>query len=149
MTHTGPTGVYQFVIQGNPDDPNGNPMPKLKLTKGQHWHPRVKKYVAWRGHVQESFLRELSLSGDILYHEVCKAIAMNLRPLQTSKQNKMTMDIVIHWKNDAHGDPENVFGSIADALFDQDKFLYGSFAEGDSRGEGKVEVVIKPYKKAI
>jgi len=53
------------------------------------------------------------------------------------------MAIVIRWKNNAHGDAENIFGSIADALFSQDKWLDGSF-EGkvSDDGAGYVDVCI-------
>ena len=53
------------------------------------------------------------------------------------------MDIQIWWKNEAHADGENVFGSIADALFKNDKKLDGSFEnKGSSSKEGSVKVQI-------
>lgn len=52
------------------------------------------------------------------------------------------MDLVIRWADDAHGDPENCFGSIADALFSQDKYLYGSMRPASPDGCGEVEVTI-------
>ena len=53
------------------------------------------------------------------------------------------MDLTIRWKHNAHGDPENIFGSIADSLFFQDKDLDGSFESAVSEdGHGLVEVVI-------
>lgn len=53
------------------------------------------------------------------------------------------MDIDIEWGSGVHGDAENVFGSIADALFKQDKYLNGSFNGDDALDKvGKVNVFI-------
>lgn len=57
------------------------------------------------------------------------------------------MDISILWKDNAHGDAENVFGSIADALFKQDKWLDGSFESRVSDDKvGRVKVSITFYE---
>ena len=54
------------------------------------------------------------------------------------------MNIVIYWNKGNHGDAENVFGSIADSLFSQDKWLDGSFKNRDSNnGTAYTEVEIK------
>lgn len=53
------------------------------------------------------------------------------------------MEILIHWNSGVHGDPENVFGSIADSLFGQDKYLAGGFDFKQSEdGCARVEVTI-------
>lgn len=53
------------------------------------------------------------------------------------------MDLTIFWCHGTHGDPENIFGSIADSLFSQDKWLDGSFkSQMAEDGQGKVEVKI-------
>lgn len=53
----------------------------------------------------------------------------------------MEMQISIFWNKGNHGDAENVFGSIADSLFSQDKWLDGSFKGRDSKnGEAWVDV---------
>lgn len=64
------------------------------------------------------------------------------KPFTSSQEIPARMDIVITWKNEAHGDSENVFGSIADALFKQDKYLAGSFDWRPACGAGSVEVMI-------
>jgi Holliday junction resolvase RusA-like endonuclease len=53
------------------------------------------------------------------------------------------MDIKIFWMNGIHGDPDNIFKGIADALFKNDKFLDGSFESHYSQdGKGRVEISI-------
>lgn len=58
------------------------------------------------------------------------------------KGKKAYMDIFIFWADGKHGDPENIFGSIADALFWDDKHLCGSFDYVDEKGDGHVIVRI-------
>ena len=65
------------------------------------------------------------------------------KPLTIPEGFKARMDLKIWWRNDAHGDPENVFGSIADALFKNDKNLAGSFDFEEKKGRGVVYVTIK------
>jgi hypothetical protein len=52
---------------------------------------------------------------------------------------------VIFWANEKHADPENVFGSIADALFENDNHVAGSFTfehADDKKGRVEVEITI-------
>lgn len=66
-----------------------------------------------------------------------------LKPLSTTVSYKARMDIRIYWMNGIHGDPDNIFKGIADALFKNDKFLDGSFETYMSEdGKGRVEVDI-------
>lgn len=53
------------------------------------------------------------------------------------------MSINIFWADNTHGDPENVFGSIADSVFFQDKYLDGSFiSQMSATKEGRVDIII-------
>jgi hypothetical protein len=53
------------------------------------------------------------------------------------------MDIKIFWSSDHHGDPDNIFKGIADALFTDDKYLSGSFNFCDAKDKiGGVDVCI-------
>lgn len=57
---------------------------------------------------------------------------------------KARMDVKIYWANEKHADPESVFGSIADAIFENDRHLDGSFKAIHSKDKkGRVEVKIK------
>ncbi|HXJ42031.1 MAG TPA: hypothetical protein VNH18_22330 [Bryobacteraceae bacterium] len=66
---------------------------------------------------------------------------MQGKPIPGSAPAQMTMEI--HWANEKHADPESVFGSLADALFENDKHVAGSFTFVHAEDKkGKVEVMI-------
>ena len=131
---------YSFSIRGNNEDIDGNPIPKIRKTIRQQWTPEAKRYTGWKCHVQEAFLKSLvaiDFNVHIRYQRVIK------KPIKLRDGEKAVMDIRIFWRDEKHGDPENIFGSIADALFFNDKNLDGSFKSeiaGDKKG--RVEVLI-------
>lgn len=131
--------IVIFTVEGNPKDPKGNAVPKLKMTGRQHWTPKAQNYVAWKKTVASACSRELDRLG--VYADWYDRFA-EVKPIQTGKE-KIRMDIMIRWKNHAHGDPENIYGSLADAIFKQDKYLAGSFDfEEKPTGAGEVEIKI-------
>lgn len=110
-----------FEIAGNHDDPIGNPLPKHRKTMKQQWTPEAQRYHAYLEHVRACFLGEFMKDE----YKATRAKYFTLaerEPLETGKL-KCRMTLMIYWKNEAHGDPENVFGAIADAIFVQDKYL--------------------------
>lgn len=140
MNDTSDTRI-QFSIRGNTTSPNGNAMPKVKLTKGQQWTPKAKLYAAWKGYVVSQLLDQKR--GTKWEAMIIRNIGLHGKPFRTSIDMRATMQLTIHWGDNKHGDPENIFGSIADALFSQDKYLDGSFRSAVSRdGCGRVDVVI-------
>lgn len=134
--------TFSFTIHGNETDPNGNARPKLKKTGKQFWTPEAQRYEKWKQHVKAHFLKPLIDAGKISSKEF-KAILYVLRDKPLDLANRRArMDIKIYWADNAHGDPENIFGSIADALFKNDKNLAGSFDYELDRGKGRVEAII-------
>lgn len=133
--------MISFTITGNADDPKGNPLPKLKMTGRQHWTPGARRYVRWKRHVVVSFIEALAKLDQSLARDAARNYAAVGRPLVLGGRHAR-MDIVITWNGGVHGDPENIFGSIADSLFHNDKFLSGSFTYRDESGPGQVEVNI-------
>lgn len=135
---------YSFSIRGNHESDTANPIPKIRKTMRQRWTPEARRYAAWKTYVQEAFLRslmQLDFNRHIHYRRVLQ------KPIKLDYGDKAVMDIRIFWKDERHGDPENVFGSIADALFYNDKCLDGSFqSEISSDKQGRVEVAIKIKK---
>ncbi len=133
---------YKFIIKGNESDLKGNPRPKLKMTKNQQWTPLARRYVEWKKHIVSSFLAELKNKDVAEFRYRYGCFIANGKPI-IENDIKMRMDIKIWWKSRQHGDPENIFGSIADALFKQDKNLAGSFDFDEAIDDvGKVEVSI-------
>ena len=140
-----------FTIYGNQDDPTGNPIPKLRKTLRSQWTPEAQRYGAWKSWVQKSWLGCLTQRGEYKGIDIANvAIMPHGKPIILLNNQKARMDIRIFWKNGAHGDPENVFGSIADALFENDKNLDGSFESGrapDGRGRVEAKIIINQEKQ--
>lgn len=121
-----------------------NPHPKLRMTQGQKsWLPAVQRYMTWKKHVIDSYIDSLPKGEQ-------NAARMNEykkgKPIVLKDGERAHMQIFIHWWDETHGDPENIFGSIADALFVNDKHLSASadFICRDPNEErrGMVEVAI-------
>ncbi len=134
--------IIQFTIYGNQEDAVGNPIPKARKTLRQQWTPEAKRYAEWKEHVVKAFMPVDKQPWFRTYLQCGKPIDI--------QNSTARMDIRIFWKNGAHGDPENVFGSIADALFVNDKNLDGSFESAQTQnGKGRVEVKISINQKAL
>lgn len=114
--------TFAFTISGNHKSVTGNAVPKLKMTGNQHWTPKAKEYVQWKSHVVYSFLE--SLKDDVkLQREFANNVARHGKPFVIGSSDHAFMSLRIYWSNRAHGDPENIYGSVADALFFNDKNL--------------------------
>jgi hypothetical protein len=111
--------VFAFEILGTHEGPNDNPIPKLKMTGRQHWTDKAQRYVMWKGHVVTAFMECLGREDRWIAEQ---NISLCGKPLVIPGE-KGKMSIVSFWKDNKHADPENVFGSIADALFFNDKKL--------------------------
>jgi hypothetical protein len=137
-----------FTIKGNHSDPYGNPLPKNRLTYAQQWTPQAKKYVAWKNYVMQCYMEAAKIAGlsivinDALTNSTTLFVnGRTMKPLNI--MGKSHMYLKIYWANNVHGDPENIFGSIADALFVNDKNLDGCFESQMSPDKkGRVDVTI-------
>lgn len=112
--------AYTFRIRGNQEDPSGNPIPYQRVTQGSKWTGKARRYERWKEYVRLSFFdsQRGKTSGRWLVNDH--------KPL-TAAEGYTRMDIIIGWKNETHGDCDNIFKGIADALFESDKHLVGSF----------------------
>lgn len=116
-----------FTIHGNQEDPTGNAIPYLRTTQKSQWTDKAKRYANWKDFVRAAYLdavlplKKISREEFADYHDVIQK-----KPIK-AKKDRSCMDILIYWKNDAHADPDNIFKGIADALFENDKYLVGSF----------------------
>lgn len=155
-------GLHEFVITGSIEVDKkkkntwwvreGNPLPKLKMTGNQTWMPAAKRYAAWKVFVQETYIE--SLGSKKWKQDACRNIALGGKPIMLVAGERAHMSIVIHWWDETHGDPENIFGSIADALFHNDKHLSVNVEfvckdpRKDRRGTVDVAIIITPEVKA-
>lgn len=140
MTNQSNETTIKFTIVGNQENSKGNPFPKLKMTGRQSWTPKAQRYGAWKQFVVSTLL--FHTKKHPAYSMIVRNIGLTGKPFQTSKTLRARMDIMIRWGLEVHGDPENIFGSIADSLFKQDKWLAGSFDFESGHGGGSVEITI-------
>lgn len=128
--------TLHFVIYGNQEKIKGNPIPKLRMTQRGLWTKQAKRYRAWADFVRVAWYETVLARG--------KTYAPTYKPYKKDFAGRM--DIVIYWANEAHGDAEGIFGSIADALFENDKHLDGTFVQlhNDTKNP-RVMVTITEY----
>lgn len=62
------------------------------------------------------------------------------------KKQKFKLDIKIYFANNRRGDPEGIFGGIADAIFENDRNLSGSFDFDFDKNNPRVECVLEEVK---
>lgn len=138
--------TIKFIILGNHKDPVGNPVPKLKMTGKQHWMPKALEYSEWKHHVIRALLEDLDTKKDYDTQRICEAnIGRVHKPIVLGKDEHAQMILRIKWNDNTHGDPENIFGAIADALFWNDKNV--DCKTISSKGEyGMVEVTIHIFE---
>lgn len=115
--------LSQFRIEF---DPQGHPLPKLRMTGGQSWKPEVKRYMAWKAHVAQSFLEALRKTRPVIYAAALMRTSYGAKPVPSFPE-KASMTVIAYYRNRKHADTENVFGSVADALFENDNNLVGNF----------------------
>lgn len=133
--------VIKFVIHGNDARNFQNPMPKLKMTGKQSWTEKAQKYARYKAHVVNTLIN--ATKGKAVHPMIIRNIGLKGKPLNTKRAARGRMDIDIYFKDHTHGDPENIFGAIADALFVDDKYLDGSFkGQLSSTGRAKVDVTV-------
>lgn len=133
----------KFTIHGNQDDPEGNPVPYVRSTRGALWRPDGRRYAEWKGYVQKCFWRSRDLDNEAIAKLALNAMS-DTKPIGFKRDRQTHMHIKIFWRNGAHGDPDNVWKGIADALFANDKNLDGSFESQIALdGRGRVEAEIK------
>ena len=130
-----------FTIQGNHNG-KGNPMPKLKMTGRQSWTPRAKEYVSWKTFVASKFLASIEPEQEV-YARCVENIARFGKPIVLGDMEHAVLKIRFHWMSHVHGDPENCLGSIADALFYDDKNLdVGTLSCFDGRGITEITILV-------
>ena len=142
--------MISFTIKGTHEGANKNPQPKARFThrqyrvrtRGGRRIEKVERYQEYLDHVRASFLDSCVKDGRITRKEFRDAYyGLGPKLLKTGKR-KVRMDIFITWGSDSHGDPENIFGAIADALFVDDKYLAGSFDYATEPGVPSVRCTI-------
>lgn len=146
MTYT----KIHFTIQGNHEDPKGNPIPFERAVKG-HWRTRSTRYMNWQAYVRSEYKRQepRDIGGPIIFKKEGKPTKRMLTEGYQVKPFKLeNTKIYVHskicFRDRTHGDSDNVQKGIIDSLFTQDKYIAGSYDfEYGEKGKVEVEIVIK------
>jgi hypothetical protein len=137
--------MIEFSIHGNHESKHGNPLAKARFTRRQIFAGYADRYQEWLEYVRGVFFDALHKGGRISAKQKFDGEHLTFtgkKPIPNLGR-KTRMEIFITWGPGQHADPENVFGSIADALFTQDKLLAGSFDFDEQIGTGgRVDVRI-------
>lgn len=130
--------IYKFIIIGNQENLKGNPIPYHRTTQRAKYSPQHKRYMDWCVFVRQAYFSQVN-------NQKLTWSLLSQKPLTTTKEEKARMDILIEYANESHGDGDNIFKGIADAMFENDKYLVaGSFESKQSADKvGRVEVIIK------
>lgn len=113
--------IYSFTIHGNQEDIlAGNPIPFQRVIK-QKMRASAARYLEWEAYVRACFY-DYAAKNKIPIRSIAK------QPIELKKGQYCRMDILIGWANGHHGDNDNTWKGIADALFVNDKDIDGSFA---------------------
>ncbi len=120
-----------FTIQGNQNNPKGNPLGYHRTTQRGKWNPASLRYYAWMRYVQKTYIDASGESKNYL-----------LKPIELGTR-KAYLNTMIYYASDHRPDPDNVQKGIADALFVNDKNVAGTYDfELASDKVGKVLVTI-------
>lgn len=128
-----------FTIYGNHEDQHGNPVPYVRSTRDALWRKDGKRYAHWKDYVVKAFMP--------LDQEPWFGTFLRCGKPIDLKRSKANMNIGIFWRNGAHGDPDNIWKGICDALFVNDRNVDGSFTSSVSPdGRVRVEVIIEIHE---
>lgn len=121
-----------FIIRGNQNDSTGNPIPYKRTLRGVY--SKVSKdYHEWQEYVRSEF-------------DICATPWTTVESFPFPDFSSLPPDVSIScriwWKDKKHGDVDNVLKGILDALFKNDKCVFGISAIATVSPEkiGKVEV---------
>lgn len=116
---------YILEIRGNQEDPlNGNPIPCLRVTQRSIWSKPAKRYNAWKKYVVGCWIEKFGERPDF------------------NSFGEHRLNVHCRFKGERHGDPTNIRRGIEDALFKNDKHVFGTvtFNHGEPPGV-RIEVI--------
>jgi hypothetical protein len=120
-----PNGFKQVAAWEVPTDGNAVPytrMTQMEAKRGNY--PKVKRYLDWK--------RMLVIS----------SAPYVLKHYHPAPKEKVYVYVHIYFKDKRHGDPDNVYKGILDALYRQDKYVAGCVDFGYDRDNPRVLITI-------
>lgn len=134
--------TYTFTVRGNQEKPDGNPIPYFRTTQKSLWAPQAQRYFAFKEHIVTALLTALPEHRAVFDRE----LVTKGKPLTLAPGEIAFVDIAIHWApKGTHGDPDNIFKAVNDALFNDDRNVYGSMKPGQPLGYGQIDIKVSIY----
>lgn len=140
------TKQISFIVKGNQEKPDGNPIPYQRTTQASQWTDKARRYQEWKSYVVASYLDALEIIPKIDRADFGDAHDLIQKKPIKKTNKKIRVDIICYFADNSHADCDNIFKGIADALFMNDKYIAGSFDfiyPEDKKG--KVEIKITFY----
>lgn len=129
--------IIKFSIIGNQEDRFANPIPYTRMTQKTKWLPKSIRYFKWKEYVR-GFYRDAAMK----IPEIDRFDLLRDKPIPATK-DKSKMSLMIYFCNKTHGDCDNIYKGIADALFVNDKYLSCGGIDYDYSVRPRVEVIIE------
>jgi Holliday junction resolvase RusA-like endonuclease len=108
-----------------------NPIPYKRTTQRQKFKDReYQKYVRWKNKIYDEFIKTFKRYP----HQVFKP------------KKKYYVDLTVYYKDKVHGDTDNVFKGVLDAVFQKplnDKYICGSMDYFYDKDNPRVEIIFK------
>ncbi len=115
---------YILIIKGNQESALGNPIGYYSMTHRGKWvDKRAIRYLAWKRFVVHCWIMKFG----------------NLPKFKPGAE--IRLNVHCSFKNERHFDPENVRKGISDALFKNDKHVWGTVTFNHSEPAGvRIEI---------
>jgi Holliday junction resolvase RusA-like endonuclease len=130
-----------FIIQGNPENLHGNPMPYTRLPNNMKFSPLGERYARWKRYVLSTFWTEAHK-----FPEAQEMIDFRTGQISVPKKNQVAITVHVKFVNHSHGDLDNIVKGILDAIIKNDKCVNEIHATSEfsptDGGTTKVELKI-------
>lgn len=127
---------FRLTVFANRNGKPCNPTPYKRTTYGAHWDKNYKLYTAWKHHVQEIFQSTYPKFYNAKY------LSTVLRRKPIVEQGPWEVNIIVYFMDKTHGDTDNIAKGINDAIFQTDKYVFGTYLFRYDKVMPRVEILI-------
>ena len=113
-----------FTVWGNQEDrEKGNPIPYTRTTQRAKFSEKYKKYCEWKDYVVAAYSDAIAKDEfrKKELEDIARRLAKGDNPIRKDVRGKVS--VVINFRSEKHGDPDNIIKGILDALFQDDKHI--------------------------
>ena len=120
---------YTFIIHGNQENDQGNPIPYLRMTQGSKWSKQAKRYLSWKEYVRKTFQKVHNIS-------------FIDKPFNAPKAR---LTVHCSFRGENHADLDNIAKGLLDSLFIQDKHVDVTTTHSCGNAKGSCVVTVDIY----